>query len=187
MKTATYRNAESGFTLVEIMAVVFIIGIIVGLAALSINGHSERLLETEAQRLFQKIRLVVEEAEYTQNEFGISLKDKSGYQFFRFDEQLMEWVKLEKDFFKPVEMDDGFELDIDTGESELDTSVLYLKDKKAKVTDYGEKSMEEPDVIFFSDGQITPFKLAISNKNLSKNVFIVSGNTLSELNVQIRD
>jgi general secretion pathway protein H len=187
MKTWTYRHVEAGFTLVEIMAVVFIIGIMVGLAAISINGHSERLLQTEAQRLFQKIRLAVEEAEYSQNEFGLSLKDKNSYQFFRFDEQLMEWVKLDKDFFQPVEMDDGFEMVIDTAESELDTSVLYAQETNEKARDYGEKNQEEPEVIFFSDGQITPFKLSISNKYLSKNVFVVSGNSLSGLNVQMRE
>ena len=173
--------------MVEIMAVVFIIGIIVGLAAISINGRSDRLLETEAQRLFQKIRLVVEEAEYSQNEYGVSLTDKSGYQFFRFDEQLMEWVKLDKDFFKPVQMETGYELSLDKGESKLDASVLYTKQNKEKATDYGEKSLQEPDVIFFSDGQITPFKLFISNKFLSRKTFFVSGSSLAELNLQIRD
>ena len=187
MKHRSCHNVESGFTLVEIMAVVFIIGIIVGLAAISINGHSDRLLETEAQRLFQKIRLASEEAEYSQNEFGILFADKSSYQFLHFDEQLMEWVKIDKEFFKPVEMDDGYELSLDTGESELDTSVLYMKQEKEKATDYGEKNLEEPDVIFFSDGQITPFELSISNKHLSKNVYIVSGKNLSELNLQTRD
>lgn len=187
MKQRSCRNVESGFTLVEIMAVVFIIGIIVGLAAISINGHSERLLETEAQRLFQKIRMAAEEAEYSQNEFGILLVDKGSYQFFRFDEQLMEWVKIDKEFFKPVEMDDGFELSLDTSESELDPSVLYEVQKKDKATDYGEKSTEEPDVIFFSDGQITPFKISLLNKHLGKSVFVISGDALSTLNLQSRD
>ncbi len=159
----------------------------VGLAAISIGGHSERLLESEAQRLFQKIRLVSEEAEYSNNEFGLSLTNKNGYQFFRFDEQLMEWVKLDKDFFKPVEMDDGFELTLDASENELDAKILAIKPKKAKATDYGEKQQSEPESMFFSDGQITPFKLSISNKRLSKKVFIVSANPQSELSLSIRE
>jgi general secretion pathway protein H len=173
--------------LVEIMAVIFIIGLMLGLVAVSIGGHSDRLLQKEAQRLFQKIRLAVEEADYSQNEFGIVVTDKKGYQFLRFDEQLMEWVKVDKDFFQPVEMDDGFELSIDTSESKLDSSALYTTQKREKATKYGEKNVEEPDVIFFSDGEITPFKLSISNKSLSKRVFVIDGNASSELSLQIRD
>lgn len=181
MKSYCSRNVEFGFTLVEIMAVVFIIGIIVGLAALSIGGHSEKLLNSEAQRLFQKIRLAVDEAEYTNNEFGMALVDQGSYVFFRFDEQLMEWVEQDKEFFKPVDMDEGFELELDTSENKLDTSVLYTKAKKEAVTDYGEKQHVEPEIIFFSDGQITPFKLSISNKSLSRKSFIISSNVQSEL------
>ena len=187
MKTRPVNNVEYGFTLVEIMAVVFIIGIIVGLAALSINGYSERLLESEAQRLFQKIRLAVEEAEYSQTELGVLITDKKAYQFMRFDEQQMEWAKLDKDFFQAVEMEGGFELILDADKREIDSSVLYANQDKNKVTDYGEKSTEEPDIIFFSDGQITPFKLSIANKNLSKKVFVISGDTSTELSLKIGD
>jgi len=187
MKISSHRNVESGFTLVEIMAVLCVIGIMVGLVTFSIGGHSERLLNNEAQRLFQKIRLVTEEAEYSKNEYGLGLTKKNGYQFFRFDERLMEWVKIDKDFFKPIEMDDGFELSLDTSENKLDSSVLYTKPQKEEVTYYGEKKVKEPEIMFFSDGQITPFKLFISNKKLSKNIFIVSSDLQSELSLKIRE
>jgi len=187
MKICGPRNVEHGFTLVEIMAVVFVISIIVGLAAISIGGHSERLLASEAQRLFQKIRLVAEEAEYSKNEYGIALTNKSGYVFFQFDDQLMEWVKIDKDNFKSVDMDTGFDLELDTSENKLDSSVLYNQPKKETATDYGEKSIEEPDIIFFSDGQVTPFKLSISNKALSKNIFVVSANAQSELSLKLEE
>lgn len=184
MKIFRSLNAERGFTLVEIMAVVFIIGIMVGLAAISIGGHSERLLNSEAQRLYQKIRLTAEEAEYAKNEYGMALTSKSGYVFFQFDDQLMEWVKLDKEDFKPVEMEEDYDLELDTGDNTLDTSVLYNKPKKEAVTDYGEKSLEEPDIIFFSDGQVTPFKISISNKHLSKSTFIISADNQSELRLK---
>jgi general secretion pathway protein H len=187
MKSHYRCGVEQGFTLIEIMAVIFVIGVMTGLAALSISGHSERLLNNEAQRLFQKIRLVSEEAEFSQNEYGMGLTNQNGYQFYRFDEQVMDWVKLDKDFFKPVSLEEGYELNLDTHENTLDASILLVKPKQEEVTFYGEKKTNTPDIVFFSDGQVTPFRLFLSNKRLGKTTYVVSSNANSELNVQVRE
>jgi len=181
------RHLERGFTLVEIMAVVFIVGLMIGLAAITIGGHSDRLMENEVQRLFQKIRLASEEAENSNSEYGMGPSNKNGYQFYRFDEQLMSWKKVDDGFFKSVELDEGYKLLFDTSETPLDLSKFFGKVKSIKGQKFGDKEQDSPKIIFLSDGQTTPFKLTISNRNLSKKIFVVSSNAQSQLSMDTND
>lgn len=72
---------QRGFTLIEVMVVIFIIGIIVTFASLTITGRvlSDRL-ETEAQRLQQLFEMASEDAEMHGMEIGFVYTDR-GYAF----------------------------------------------------------------------------------------------------------
>lgn len=179
-------SRQYGFTLVEIMAVVFIIGVMLGLASITISGRPERQLQMEAQRIYQKIRLLSEEAEISGVEMGFSL-DNQGYQLFRFSEITMKWITLEEGDFKPVVLDSNYRLELDMQGEKLDTDLLYKKENREKATDYGEKNNEEPEVILFSDGQLTPFKLTLTDKNISRLRYIIEGINPARLTVQAYD
>ncbi len=72
-----------GFTLVEILVVLLIIGILTGIAVLSLNalGHAPRS-EQAARRLAGLVELASQQAVLTGNRYGLRV-DRDGYVFYR--------------------------------------------------------------------------------------------------------
>jgi len=149
-----------------------------------VGGVPERELAMEAQKLYQKIRLLAEESEFLGVEMGLALTD-DGYELFRFNESSLKWVLSADDEFKSPSLQERYVLTLGMQNNKLDTKLLYKKEIREKATDYGEKKYEEPEIIFFSDGQVTPFELTLSNKNIPKLRYVISGTSLGRLSVQM--
>ena len=143
------RKISRGFTLVEIMVVISIIGVMIGLAVVSVGGMAQRELSYEAQRIQQLLRLAYEEAELGQNEIAIAITKENEFVFYGFDEQLMEWTELKGDYFKTRSFEEAYQFELKMLGEELDTEVLYDAADKDKATDYGEEAIFEPDILFF--------------------------------------
>ncbi|MDH3714489.1 MAG: prepilin-type N-terminal cleavage/methylation domain-containing protein, partial [Gammaproteobacteria bacterium] len=78
--------APAGFTLVEVLVVVLIIGLLFGFAILAINpGSRDARLEKEATRLWRLMLLAAEESLLQARELGVRLAD-SGYAFYALEE-----------------------------------------------------------------------------------------------------
>jgi general secretion pathway protein H len=85
MKLSPLRvNSRSkGFTLIEIMVVIIIIGIMTALTALNVTSNDPaRNLKNEAQRFVAVVSQAVDEASFQQQELGIVVTE-DGYQFVR--------------------------------------------------------------------------------------------------------
>jgi general secretion pathway protein H len=86
-------RAERGFTLLEILVVVAIIGIMATLAVLSIGSRSlDDRMATEARRLHELLLLAADEAVLQGTELGF-LQTPQGYQFLTLRDD--KWVPLE--------------------------------------------------------------------------------------------
>ncbi len=79
------RRAGAGFTLVEVLVVVLVIGLLFGVAILAVNpGSRDARLEREATRLWRLLSLAAEESLLQSREYGIRVAD-SGYAFYAFN------------------------------------------------------------------------------------------------------
>ena len=95
--TAPLHCRSRGFTLIEMMIVVFIIGIITAGVLLSVNlTGRDRDLEKESDRLLTLVNYVREQAEMQTRDYGIIVHD-DGYQFVAYDARRGLWREVYED------------------------------------------------------------------------------------------
>src|ERR1700755_2591204 len=94
---ARARSRSRGFTLLEIMIVVVIIGIITAGVLLSVNlTGRDHDLEKESDRLLALVNYAREEAEVQTREYGVLVHDDS-YQFVAYDTRRGLWREIYED------------------------------------------------------------------------------------------
>jgi general secretion pathway protein H len=87
-----------GFTLFELLVVVFLLGILAGLAVLSVGGAGTRQMELEARRLVELASLLRDESLLTGQLRAIGFS-RTGYAFLQpvlVDEGRITWVPMEQ-------------------------------------------------------------------------------------------
>lgn len=135
---------DAGFTLLELMAVILIIGIIVSFATLSIGQNTSRIVQDEVERLHGLIRLAGEEAVLQGRELALEFgRDK-----YRF-------LELGSEGWQPIEEDKMFR------ERPLPETVefeLMLEGVEASFED----KEHLPRIFILSSGELTPFDLTLS-------------------------
>ena len=160
--TGTSSRAASragGFTLLEVLVVVFIIGIMAAMFTLSVGvaGGADRELRRETERIETLIALALEDATFQSHDLGLRLYPKR-YEFSirdrgnPFDPKDDKWVPLTEDVFAPRELPEVFalELEIEGREVNLERSE---KDVAKKY---------EPQLSIFSSGDVSDtFKIRV--------------------------
>jgi general secretion pathway protein H len=150
------RTPASGFTLVEILVVMFIIGIIVTVVGLSGGGARERhALREEALRLQQLVSLAAEESVLGSQQIGIEFRS-DGYQFMTLDGQ--RWRLI----------DDGGSLRPRGIESDI-TLTLSVEGQADDLSALGADDSDlRPQVLLLSSGEATPFSIELRNRSAGR-------------------
>ncbi len=149
-------RSSKGFTLLELLVVLMMIGVILSVAVLSLGdgGRGDRIHE-EGKRITLLFNLLSQEAVLNSTEYGVHLKS-DGYSFVRYVEG--NW--------QPVGEDTLFI------ERHLPTDMeLILYQDKVRVSlqpamrfaDEGE--VITPQLIFFSSAERTPFELEVTYRD----------------------
>ncbi len=135
---------ESGFTLLELLAVMVVIGIIISFATLSIGRNTSQVVQEEVERLHGLIRLAGEEAVLQGRELALEF-DRDRYQF----------LELGSDGWQPLAGDQMLR------ERPLPETVELELVLEGAETDFGDKK-NLPRIFILSSGELTPFKMTLS-------------------------
>ncbi len=173
------RSRERGFTLIELMVVVLIIGLMAAGIVLSVGATSGRdaQLEKESTRAFALIKYAREKAELQTREFGLYFGDHD-YQFLTFDPRKGLWRPVdEDDALRGRTLPEGLKLHLVVEGREV---VLKApddnKDTKKKTKEEQEKEALafQPHVMLFSNGDLTSFELTMEREEPARRVTIAS-------------
>jgi general secretion pathway protein H len=144
---AAPAGRQPGFTLVEILVVVIVVGIIATAAVLALGaGGTDRQLEREGRRLAALLELASEEAVLQGRELGLELF-AAGYRFHAWVPDDDDWRALDEDrHLGPRQLPEGMDLALLLEGRDVTLALEAAADGR-------------PQIMLLSSGELTPFAL----------------------------
>ena len=155
---------SGGFTLLEVLVVLVIIGVVIGLAVLAVDTRPEEL-RREGSRLASLLDLAAEEAVMNGREYRVVLHRRD-YAFELL--QNGKWQGSEDDMLRPRQLPDGMGLE------------LRIEDQPQQLSEAAPPPGQTDPVALFllSSGEITPFELTVTDAGTGKFTVRSDGNAV---------
>lgn len=139
------RRHNNGFTMIEILVVLIVVGLLAALAVANIGGNQQkREMDNAVSQMFLLMQSANEQAVLDNSEIGLKLKEQA-YRFMRFDDLTGEWVPMKDRMFRSYRYPEW-----------LVVTDIIEDDLPRLTTD---EDQERPDIVFFSSGELTPFEM----------------------------
>lgn len=166
----TLRTRQAGFTLIEILVVLIIVGLLSALAVFTMGGSSQhRELESEVRKLYVLMQTASEQAVLNNSELGLQLEN-DGYQFVVFQDDTGDWRVSEERIFRTRSFPDWL------------VATKYIENDIPRLASDEDKLL--PDVVFFSSGATTPFEIEFTVGSDSDYLHVISSDGFSAMEWQ---
>ena len=167
----------AGFTLLELLVVVLLIGIFMSLAVLSIGGDQRgEELEREAKRLVALIEYAREQAVLRTQEWGVRFEEDA-YFFMLLEDD--SWVNVGKDnVLHERQLPSGMNINLIVEDLAVDMAPDFDLDEDDEQT-----SVERPMVFILSSGETTSFSVEFRAQDTELR-FRVIASMLGELSLE---
>jgi general secretion pathway protein H len=173
---ATRRS--SGFTLLELLVVIVIIGIITTMAVVStrvLGGDHE--MDQEAKRLVAVLTQARDDAMLEGRDVGLRI-DPRGYDFLLYDGRVEEWDLASDDpLLRERTLPDGLE------------AALWLESRPVRLalrTPPTERQRAQPQVVMMASGDLVPFEVRLERAG-TREIRAVVGNADGKLEILAND
>jgi len=158
---------QRGFTLIEILVVLIIVGLLAALAVLNMAGSSQqRELENTVRDMYLLMQTASEQAVLNNQELGLVLRG-DGYQFVSFQDETREWETSGERLFGPRTLPEWL------------TVTEYVENDTPRLAS-AEQSMR-PDIVFFSSGETTAFEIEFTVGRSSNNLHVLASDGISPI------
>ncbi|MDR3389164.1 MAG: type II secretion system minor pseudopilin GspH [Rudaea sp.] len=136
------NRQPSGFTLIEILVVMVILGVLAAALTLAVGGSGgERRLAREAEQTQALLGFACEQAELTGREIGVSI-NISGYRFSHLERDT--WETFAGGELRPRKWSSGGSAALSRDGHPVEITPQYP---------------DKPQLLCFSSGELTPFRL----------------------------
>ena len=148
------RALRRGFTLLELMVVVFIIGLITAAAVITFGGdRRDTELDKEAERINALLGYVREQAELQTRDYGLRVNDQL-YSFVVFDALQNQWRPIEEDdALREREFPEGLRPAV-----VLEGRPIVLDSRKKAIEDF------KPQIMIFANGDLSSFEITLQRE-----------------------
>ncbi|TWX73029.1 type II secretion system minor pseudopilin GspH [Colwellia sp. C1TZA3] len=160
-----HKHRQQGFTLIEVMLVIVLIGVMVSAVQFTFSGNkAEQLLEQNSARFAGVFDVAAEYGLLNNIQLGLFI-DKNTYQFLGYDG--VSWSPIANNpMFEVFTLPEGIEItlqldDLPIEEPLLFDSSLLINEDEDNFTE-ADKKKTIPQVYMLSGGDITPFSLTFS-------------------------
>lgn len=167
---------QRGFTLIEVMLVVIILGVVASAVVMGLNFNNDlRRLEHEGRRMAALLDLAMQDATLQSRDLGVQLQGDGTYRFLRYDDDVMRWRVLEQDNgLRQHALPEDMRMTLlpleqtataSSGSSAAASSVAGAGAARSGVNNRAGSKKDDgpqPEATFYATGDVTPVQWCVS-------------------------